>query len=178
LANDEVYHRLESDTQTPEDAKIQTQTREIWGRPARGSNIPSVKAYRGKLPSGQRGVQLPKHPSKARIKSTPLPGVLKNSEFIPQAIVRRPVDAFARPGADVFSGTDDLDEYRGVGFLFGNVAFTIMHYKGHPADTSTIYLPPDIRDLQAINKVLRAIFSHFKVRDGDIAWQRKDSVDL
>jgi hypothetical protein len=52
-----LYHRKESPTQTPADAMLQVSSMEIWGRPARGSHIPSVKAYRGILPSSGRGVE-------------------------------------------------------------------------------------------------------------------------
>lgn len=52
-----TYHRVESPTQTVEDAKLQETSQEIWGRPARGSDIPKVKAYEGSLPLGKRGVE-------------------------------------------------------------------------------------------------------------------------
>jgi hypothetical protein len=52
-----VFHRLESPTQTAATAKLQEQSREIWGLPARGSSLPSVKAYRDALPAGDRGVE-------------------------------------------------------------------------------------------------------------------------
>jgi hypothetical protein len=44
------FHRLESPTQTTAVASQQVASGEIWGAPARGSNIPSVKAYRNSLP--------------------------------------------------------------------------------------------------------------------------------
>lgn len=50
------YFRLEGPTQTSEDAILQTKSGEIWGREARGSNLLSVKAYRGSLQPSQRGV--------------------------------------------------------------------------------------------------------------------------
>jgi len=53
----EYFFRLETTFQTVEDAKLQVLSKEIWGRPARGSNIPSVKAYRGNLPEARRGIQ-------------------------------------------------------------------------------------------------------------------------
>ena len=50
------FHRVENmTTQTKEIAGMQEVSREIWGRPARGSGQPSVKAYPGRLPKG-RGV--------------------------------------------------------------------------------------------------------------------------
>jgi hypothetical protein len=51
------YHRLESPTQTSVVAKAQVASGEIWGLPARGSNIPSVKAYRNVLPANRRGIE-------------------------------------------------------------------------------------------------------------------------
>ena len=52
-----TYNRRESPTQTREDAILQVQSMEIWGREARGSSILSVKAYRGSLPAQERGVE-------------------------------------------------------------------------------------------------------------------------
>ncbi len=51
------FHRLETSTQTTAHAVLQVSSGEIWGLPARGSNIPSVKAYRNALPTGQRGIE-------------------------------------------------------------------------------------------------------------------------
>ena len=52
-----VYHRVESPTQTPQDASNQTSGGELWGFPARGSDISKVKAYKGSLPAGTRGIE-------------------------------------------------------------------------------------------------------------------------
>ncbi len=51
------FHRLESPTQSKETAVLQMQSGEIWGRPARWSSIPAVKAWRGPLPAGRRGIE-------------------------------------------------------------------------------------------------------------------------
>ena len=54
----DVYHRLESRTQAPVDAQLITRSGELWGRvPSWGGSTPYVKAYRGSLPSGARGIQ-------------------------------------------------------------------------------------------------------------------------
>lgn len=51
------FHRVENTTtQTKVIAETQELSREIWGRPARRSGQPSVKAYPGSLPS-RRGVE-------------------------------------------------------------------------------------------------------------------------
>lgn len=54
----ETYHWRESPTQTKEDAVRQVQSEEIWGKAGRiGGLVPAVKAYRGPLPKGQRGIE-------------------------------------------------------------------------------------------------------------------------
>lgn len=54
-----VYHRLESlpAAQTPDVARMQQASGEIWGKAANTSTIPSVKAYRGPLPATKRGIE-------------------------------------------------------------------------------------------------------------------------
>ncbi|WP_061218192.1 SpvB/TcaC N-terminal domain-containing protein [Leptospira weilii] len=52
-----VYHRLESPTQTPRTAKMQEQSGEIWGKEAQGGLYKYVKAYKGPLPKGSRGIE-------------------------------------------------------------------------------------------------------------------------
>lgn len=52
-----LYHRLETPTQTPEDAAKQVASGEMWGGPPRYSNIPTVQAYAGPLPPGRRGIE-------------------------------------------------------------------------------------------------------------------------
>src|SRR5947209_1015424 len=53
----QLYHRLESPTQTPETARQQEQSGEIWGRAPQQSSIPAVQAYVGPLPVGARGIE-------------------------------------------------------------------------------------------------------------------------
>jgi hypothetical protein len=52
-----LYYRLESPSQTPEIARVQEATGEIWGKAPRGSTIPAVQAYTGPLPEGARGIE-------------------------------------------------------------------------------------------------------------------------
>lgn len=51
------FYRLESPTQTPEDASAQSRSGEIWGRTPWNGRGPAVKAYRGSLPTGSRGIE-------------------------------------------------------------------------------------------------------------------------
>ncbi len=65
------FHRRESPTQTSNDAQNQEMSGEVWGRPARGSALPSVKAYRGPLPSGERGIEFYTDVAPDPLSSTP-----------------------------------------------------------------------------------------------------------
>lgn len=65
------FHRVENTTtQTKVIAEMQDRSREIWGRPARGSGQPSVKAYPGVLFKG-RGVEF-------KTSIEPMPGSAPN----------------------------------------------------------------------------------------------------
>jgi hypothetical protein len=55
--NSNVYHRLESSSQTPEIAKLQENSLEIWGGSSYVSGIPSIRAFRGSLPEGKKGIE-------------------------------------------------------------------------------------------------------------------------
>jgi hypothetical protein len=56
-AEERVYHRLASSTQTEGDTEQQLTSGEIWGRPSVWSNFPKVKAYSGPLPQGRAGIE-------------------------------------------------------------------------------------------------------------------------
>lgn len=51
------FHRVESPSQSIDDARLQAQTGEVWGRTPRGGSWPKVQAYRGELPAGTRGIE-------------------------------------------------------------------------------------------------------------------------
>lgn len=51
------FHRLESPTQTKQVGDRQVATGAIWGTVARWGYAPTVKAYRGPLPDGVRGIE-------------------------------------------------------------------------------------------------------------------------
>jgi hypothetical protein len=93
--NGSIYHRLESPTQTPQDAKKQVESGEIWGKEnntAGGGESPfkSVDAHRGPLPDGARGVEFTTpalesggHPTKARwIEGSPGVTPVSNPDYV------------------------------------------------------------------------------------------------
>ena len=113
------------------------------------------------------------------IRPANLHDVLDRGEYVPQAIVAVDVETLAKGlGANVVSDHDDLDEFVGAGFWLDNTPFVVMHYRGHPADTATIYLPYDITDLGSITDLLDVITSEFCLPKELIKWQRKDDPSL
>lgn len=51
------YYRVQSPSQSASVAKLQEKSGKVWGQPARYSALPSVKAFRGPLPAGERGIE-------------------------------------------------------------------------------------------------------------------------
>lgn len=52
-----IYCRVESPTQTPEDAAKQEASGEMWGAAPRWGGFPAVQAYTRRLQPGERGVE-------------------------------------------------------------------------------------------------------------------------
>jgi hypothetical protein len=113
------------------------------------------------------------------IRPAELHSLLAKQEFVPQAIVATDVDYFAeRFGATVVQDSDNLDGYIGVGYLLDALPFTVMHYRGHPDGTATIYLPQDISDVDKITAIIGQIASAFDLPNRKVQWQRKDNPEL
>lgn len=113
------------------------------------------------------------------IRPAELHSLLATQEFVPQAIVATDVNYFAaRFGAEIVKDSDDLDDFVGVAYLLDSLPFTVMHYRGHPAGTATIYLPQGIGDSNRITDIIRQITSAFKLPDKCVTWQRKDNPEL
>jgi hypothetical protein len=79
---------------------LQQQNGEIWGRPARGSSLASVKAYRDALPAAQNGIEFVTTVAPTPGSGTPFearwyegtPGVTKNAQgyaVIPATVTRK-----------------------------------------------------------------------------------------
>lgn len=92
-----VYHRRASPTQTAADAGLQQRSGELWGRPNRGSNFPTVDAYPGPLPPGVRGIEFvtdvepsPDSPPRVARWTRECPGVTVEGDFarIPVRVTR------------------------------------------------------------------------------------------
>jgi hypothetical protein len=113
------------------------------------------------------------------IRPVPFHMMINKTEFVPQAIIAEAVSDFARRfGSDVEAGKDDFDEYEGVAAWLDDLPFTVMHYRGHPKNTSTIYLPFDIHDVKEITDMICRIALELKLPPNLIKWQRKDTPEL
>jgi hypothetical protein len=113
------------------------------------------------------------------IKPAYLHKMIHEYELVPQAIIAEPVDALAkRVGSKLEKGQDDLDEYQGAAAWLDGLPFAVMHYRGHPENLSTIYLPFDIREVDKITEIISRITAELKVPPSLIKWQRKDDPEL
>jgi hypothetical protein len=74
-------------------------------------------------------------------------------EWIPQAIIRKPVSYFQkRLGLKFVEDSDNLDYFEGtLPARIGNRSFVLRHYRGFPSDVVGIYLPHDLTDESRTN---------------------------
>lgn len=104
---------------------------------------------------------------------------LQRWQFVPQAIISKPITFFAdHAGANVVSGHDELDEYDGLAFALSGVPFLAMHHRGHPPDTTTIYLQREVSAIEDITALVASIIARFDVPQSALKWQRKDNPDF
>jgi hypothetical protein len=92
-------------------------------------------------------------------------------DFIPQAVVRRPVTHFSqRLGFKFEKDSDDLDDYESAFFkLDDRVPFALVHYRGNPDDTTTIYFERGT-DQQEVPEIVRDILRDFDLSIATIVW--------
>ena len=113
------------------------------------------------------------------VQAIPLENALQKWEFIPQAVIARPLEAFTKHiNSRVTKGHDALDEYSGVAFAIDGAPFAVMHYKGHPPETSTIYFPRNLDTLAEITELVDQIVARFELPANSVIWQRKDNPEL
>jgi hypothetical protein len=111
------------------------------------------------------------------IKSYPLNQAVNEKNFVPQAVISEEIlDLASRTKLSLEKGKDDLDYYEGTAALLDGLLFTIMHYRGHPPNTCTIYLPFEIQNVGEITKRLTQIRVELGLSEKAILWQRKDGM--
>jgi hypothetical protein len=108
-----------------------------------------------------------------------LSDLISSVAFEPQAIVDEDISDLARRSDwQVVEGSDDLDAFSGVGFLLGDLPVAVMHYRGHPEHTSTIYLPFQMGGLDQITTAVARVMKVLKIPRERLKWQRRDGPPL
>jgi hypothetical protein len=107
-------------------------------------------------------------------------GELGGIDLIPQAIIRKPISYFdGRFGIRLVDDHDDQDKYQGAALsLNGELRFALKHYAGYPADTTTVYLSREFRDVKEITGIVAKILREFELPSSVLCWQRADDPDL
>jgi len=98
-------------------------------------------------------------------------------DVVPQAIVALPVGKIV--GRQVSSGSDDFDHFEGASFKLDNkIEIAVRHYRGHPENTSTIYIDRRESNVENITWLIRKILKEFHIPLEALQWERRDDPDL
>jgi hypothetical protein len=110
------------------------------------------------------------------IKSASLHHLMETKDFVPQATIAHSIfDIAKQMHVKPEKGHDDLDEFYGCAFVLNEFApFALMHYRGHPKDTTTIYLPYEFDSIHYITKLVGEIILELKIAPKEIIWQRSE----
>jgi hypothetical protein len=101
-------------------------------------------------------------------------------DFVPQAVIGRSRSYFEKSLRIRFSaGDDDLDRYEEAAFLLNDdLPFVLRHYAGHPANTTTLYLPRRYQEVDQITSIVGRIIRELSLDRDDVVWQRADDPEL
>jgi hypothetical protein len=103
---------------------------------------------------------------------------LGRTDFIPHAIIRKPISYFENKGFSFVRDADNLDVYEGAAFLLDGLLFALKHYPGYPENTTTVYLTRDLgEDVPKITASIRAILRALDLSPDALAWERRDNPD-
>ena len=77
-------------------------------------------------------------------------------EWVPQAIIQKPVSYFEkRLGLKFTEDSDNLDYFQGTSpAKVGRHCYVLRHYRGFPSNSTGIYLPNDLTDIKEITKTI------------------------
>jgi hypothetical protein len=100
-------------------------------------------------------------------------------DVVPQAIIGLPVEKIVGERAVIKSGHDDFDFFEGAFFkLDHQVEIAVRHYRGHPKDTTTIYIDRREVDVEKITQLIRKILGEFRVPLAALQWERRDDPEF
>jgi hypothetical protein len=101
------------------------------------------------------------------------------TDMIPHAIIGKPVSYFEKQGIHFVHDHDALDVFEGAGFFLDGLKFALRHYRGYPADTTTVYLPRSFGfDVDKITITVRHILAALDLSLDTLRWERKDNPEL
>jgi hypothetical protein len=95
-------------------------------------------------------------------------------ELVPRAVVALPLSYFAkRFQFKIIESHDDLDHYEAAALsLNGDLQFGLKHYRGHPVNQTTVYLPMQINRALEIASWFSQIAKELELSRESIIWQQ------
>lgn len=114
------------------------------------------------------------------IRQVGLDEVFTGAEFVPQAVVKRPLEYFERGfGVRFADDADDLDSYKVAGLRFDDrVPLALIQYSGHPEDEVTLYMTHDPDRFEEAARLLPALLEALRLPPEAITWTREPSPAL
>jgi hypothetical protein len=111
---------------------------------------------------------------------------IRHLAFLPQAVIGKTIDQLPTEVlAEIEEGIDELDEYIGAAFLIEDpnkfrfqIPFKVVHYRGHPPATFTVYFPQQLSGVNEITLLVSYVVKQFGFEPDAIRWQRADSPEL
>jgi hypothetical protein len=98
-------------------------------------------------------------------------------DVIPQAIIALPVDKIGLKY--LREESDDFDLYQGASFkLDDKIEIAVRHYRGHPKNTTTIYIDRRERDVGHITHLIRKILEELHIPVEALQWERQHDPEL
>lgn len=101
-------------------------------------------------------------------------------DLVAQAIVKKPLKYFSDNFNICFLRIYDvLDWYEGAVLdLSDQIEYALRRYNGHPEDTTTIYLPFELKNAEKITEKVLEILKIYNLTELDLEWQRKNGPEL
>jgi len=101
-------------------------------------------------------------------------------DLVPQAILNKPVSFFADHwNIHFLQQSENLDVCQTAALRLNNeTVFALKHYRGYPEDTTTIYLPREVSNVNEITSLIGAIVHALDLSGAVIRWQRADDPNL
>jgi len=98
-------------------------------------------------------------------------------DVIPQAIIALPVEQIGLKY--LREESDDFDFYEGTSFkLDDKIEIAVRHYRGHPKNTTTIYIDRRERDVEHITQLIRKILKELHIPVEALQWERRQNPEL